>query len=152
MQIRLLAACAALSLSLLPAARGSDPNFPGVEKAMPAETFKAAGLAKLSPGERAALDEWIRGYSARRSQEAARQAGVDKAKAITESKISGSYVGFNERSIIVLENGDSYRVAQYSSSRNNPIQSPRVFLIPTMLGLKMFIPATGDEFRVVKSN
>lgn len=119
---------------------------------MPAETYKAAGMAKLSPGERAALDEWIRGYSSRRSQEAARQAGADKAKAITESKISGAYAGFNERSIIVLENGDSYRVAQYSSSRNNPIQSPRVFLIPTVLGIKMYIPATGDEFRVVKSN
>lgn len=147
-----LTCLAAFSVLIVPSALAADPSFPGVDKAMPAEVFKAAGMSKLSPTERAALDEWIRGYSARRSQEAARQAGADKAKAITESKVAGPYVGYNDRSVIVLENGDVYKVSQGKSSRNDPVQSPRVFLIPTVMGMKMFIPATGDEMRVVKVN
>lgn len=137
----------------LPALRAEEANFPGVQKAMPKEVFQAAGLGKLSEAERAALDEWIRGYSSRRSQEAARKAGADKANAITESKIAGPFSGFNERLPIVLENGAIYRVSQGKTAHYNPpIPSPRVFLIPTVMGMKMFIPATGDEIRVVKSN
>lgn len=146
------AAVLAALLSLPLGAARADESFPGVAKAMPAETYRAAGLARLTATERAALDEWIRGYTGRRTQEAARNAGKEKANAITESKIVGSFTGYNDRSVIVLENGAQYRVSQGRTSFNQPVESPRVFLIPTMLGMKMFIPATGDEIRVVKVN
>src|SRR5947199_853797 len=61
----------AFSLTL---AHAQNADFPGVEKAMSDKVFKAAGLDKLTPEERARLDEFSRSYTASANQEAAKVA------------------------------------------------------------------------------
>ncbi len=72
------ALCTAFSFGLAGFARAQNTDFPGVQKAMSPEAFEAAGLNKLSPDERARLDEFIRGYAATSTEKAA-TAAVDQA-------------------------------------------------------------------------
>lgn len=53
----------ALTLILTGIAQAEE-TFPGIEKLMTAEQFEAAGLHKLTPAEREALDRWLIGYTA----------------------------------------------------------------------------------------
>ena len=61
-------------------AHAQSPEFPGLQKAMSPEGFEQAGLSKLSPEERARLDQFIRGYVANASQQAATTAVDEAAK------------------------------------------------------------------------
>ncbi len=43
-------------------------NFPGIDKLMTAQEYKAAGMGKLSDAEREALNQWLIRYTAEDSQ------------------------------------------------------------------------------------
>lgn len=91
--------------SVAPLAQGQNSDFPGVQKAMSPETYDAAGLGKLSPEERARLDEFIRAYVTKSSEKAA-TAAVDSAA--KENKASAP------------EDPKQYRGAVYRLYRQQP--------------------------------
>ncbi|MFV0278572.1 MAG: hypothetical protein ACK5HY_15510 [Parahaliea sp.] len=110
---RLPALCLALAATLattLAAAQKGD--FPGVEKLMSPEQYQAAGLDKLSPKEREALNRWLLGYTAgeaqalRSTSEAVRQAEQDIR---IEAQISGDFDGWEGKTLFRLDNGQVWR-------------------------------------------
>jgi hypothetical protein len=89
-----------------------DERFPGVEKLMSVEEFREAGLHKLSPEEREALNRWLIGYTIgdapeiRSSNEEVRQA--DREQQI-RARIVGDFRGWSGETVFRLDNGQVWQ-------------------------------------------
>lgn len=137
-------------------AQAQSGEFPGVQKAMPAEEFEQAGLNKLSPEERARLDDFIRSYVATTTEKAATTA-VDKAvkergvaaPQVIQSNIVGVFSGYNGRSKFTLANGQVWQQSQEVSRAYPRIDSPPVLITKGLWGWRMYI-AGGGDIRVSK--
>lgn len=96
---------------LCPLTQARDNDFPGIEQLMSEEEFRAAGLHKLSPAEREALNRWLVGYTAedaqvlRHSSEEVRQAEQDIR---IEAEVKG-FRGWNGDTLFPLDNGQMWR-------------------------------------------
>ena len=153
----LLCTVAALALPTLASAQNAD--FPGVQKAMSPQAYEAAGLNKLSPEERARLDEFIRGYAAASSEKAATAAVDEAAKEgkvrrnepeIIQSTMVGRFTGYTGRSTFTLEDGSVWKQSQQVSRSFPPVDSPPVIVIKgtsMLAGYRMYI-AGGGNLRV----
>jgi hypothetical protein len=135
-----------------PNALAQPEEFPGVSKAMSSEEFEAAGLSKLSPEERARLDEFIRGYVSATTEKAA-SAAVDQAvkekKAappeLIESNIVGEFRGYRGSSKFVLANGQVWQQSQRDVRPYAPIQNPAVIIVKTKpWGWRMYVLGGGN--------
>ena len=140
-------------------AHAQAQDFPGVQKAMSPDAFEQAGLSKLSPEERARLDEFIRGYVSTSSEKAA-TAAVDQAAKegkvkrnepeVIQSSIVGVFKGYDGRTTFTLENGTVWKQSQQVSRSYPAINSPPVLVMKgtSMLsGYRMYI-AGGGNIRV----
>jgi hypothetical protein len=155
------ALCTALSFALVAVATAQNSDFPGVQRAMSPAAFEAAGLNKLSPDERARLDDFIRGYAAATNEKAASAAVDEAAKEgkvrrnepeIVQSALVGRFSGYDGRSSFTLENGQVYRQSQQVSRNFPPIDSPPVIVVKgtsMLAGYRMYI-AGGGNIRVVR--
>lgn len=86
--------------------------FPGVEKLMSAEQFEAAGLHKLTPAERQALDRWLVSYTAEEAPEMLRSNPEVRAaeEAIRiEARINQPFNGWTGDTTFYLDNGQVWR-------------------------------------------
>lgn len=139
----------ALSLSL---AHAQNRDFPGVEKAMSDKAYKEMGLDKLTPDERARLNEFIRSYTASANQEAAKVAVDEAVKSnkvssqpqVIESRIIGPFHGYNGRSRFTLENGQVWAQSQQVSAAYPPVDSPPVVIVKGGWGWRMYILGGGN--------
>jgi hypothetical protein len=137
-------------LSPIPA-WAQSAEFTGVEKAMSPQEYDAAGLQKLTPEERARLDEFIRRFVSSSNQVAAQKA-VDRAvkerKAtppeIIQSRIVGPFTGFNGSTSFTLENGQRWRQSQPDSRYFPKVESPPVIIVKDQIGYRMYIAGGGD--------
>jgi hypothetical protein len=128
-----------------------NTEFPGVEKAMSAKEYEAAGLQKLTSDERARLDGFIRGFVSSSNQVAAEKA-VDRAvkerkvtpPEIIQSRIVGPFTGYKGDTTFTLENGERWRQAQPESGYFPKIDSPPVLIIKGTIGYRMYIAGGGD--------
>jgi hypothetical protein len=126
-------------------------DFPGVEKAMTPEQYERAGLQKLTPEERARLDEFIRGFVSSSTQVAATKA-VDQAVAerkvappeVIESRIVGPFTGYNGNTIFTLENGQRWQQSQPDSRYFPKVDSPTVTIVKGTFGYRMYITGGGN--------
>lgn len=126
-------------------------EFPGVEKAMSPQEYDAAGLQKLTPDERARLDEFIRRFVSSSNQVAAEKA-VDRAvkerkvtpPEIIQSRIVGPFTGFNGSTVFTLENGQRWRQSQPDSRYFPKVDSPPVLIARDRIGYRMYIAGGGD--------
>src|SRR4051812_32147804 len=116
-----------------------DKAFPGLKKAMDAETYARSGLQNLSPEQRASLDAFIQDYVSGKQKEAADVAAteaVDRAvkdrkvtpPEVIESRIVGAYTGYNLRTVLQLANGTSWKPTNSEILSVSPIQSPAVVI------------------------
>ncbi len=137
-------------------------NFPGVQKALSPEQYSATGLNKLSPEERANLDNYLRGYfngatervvqkatevaSAKAVDQAVKQHKVEPPQLI-ESHIVGTVSSWKSDQVFTLENGQRWKVIDNSNNHFRPVENPDVFLVRDYLGFKMAI-AGGGTVRV----
>lgn len=141
----------------LEAAEPESTPFPGVEKAMTAGDYAAAGLSKLEPAERAKLDEFIRNYvsvsNERVATAAVEQAVKDKkvTPEVIESRIVGPFTGYTGRTIFTLENGQRWAQSQRDIRYIPKIDSPPVVIVKAGMGYRMHI-AGGGMIRVSKVN
>jgi hypothetical protein len=153
--------CTAASFALAGLAAAQNSDFPGVQRAMSPQAFDAAGLNKLSPEERARLDEFIRGYAQATSEKAA-TAAVDQAARegkvrrnepeIVQSALVGRFTGYSGRDSFTLENGQVYKQSQQVSRSFPPVDSPPVLVVKgtsMLAGYRMYI-AGGGNIRVVR--
>jgi hypothetical protein len=131
-------------------------DFPGVEKAMAPEAFDQAGLNKLTPDERARLDQFIRGYVAASSEKAA-TAAVDQAvktrkvkqPEVIESNIVGPFTGYDGRARFTLQNGQVWAQSQQVVRTYPRVDSPPVIIVKAGWGYRMYILG-GGNIRVSK--
>lgn len=145
---------ALVSFPLSGSAQNAD--FPGVQKAMAPPAFEQAGLNKLTPEERARLDEFFRGYLASSNEKAA-TAAVDNAvktnkvtePEIIQSRIVGPFKGYNGRSRFTLENGQVWAQSQQETRPYPPVDSPPVLITKAGWGHRMYILG-GGNIRVSK--
>ncbi len=126
-------------------------SFPGVKSALTPEQYAAAGLNKLSPEEKARLDEALKGYFAGATQKVVEQAttqAVDKAvkekraKApdLIESRITGTFTGWTNRTVFVLDNGERWKPLDNNTHASfPPVENPQVFIVRDAFGYKMAI-------------
>jgi hypothetical protein len=157
-RICLLAGLALVSVNFaaVEAAEPESTPFPGLQKAMSAEEYEAAGLSKLDATERAKLDEFIKNYVAVSNEKVATSA-VDKAvkenkvsaPEVIQSRIVGPFTGYNGRSTFTLENGQRWAQSQRDSAYFPKIDSPPVIIIKAGFGYRMYI-AGGGAIRVTK--
>ncbi len=146
------------ALTLAGLLRAEPSEFPGVQKAMAAEDFEQAGLQKLTPDERARLDQFIRSYVASSSEQAA-TAAIDRAvkekkiklaePEVIASNIVGPFSGYNGRSRFTLANGQVWSQSQQVIRAYPQIDSPPVLLTKGSWGWRMYI-AGGGDIRVSK--
>ncbi|GAB3282997.1 hypothetical protein [Parahaliea aestuarii] len=102
-----------LCLAFTAALASAQPkDFPGIEQLMSPEDFRAAGLDKLSPAEREALNRWLVGYTAgeaqalRESSEEVKQAEQDIR---IEAEVKGDFSGWSGDTLFPLDNGQLWR-------------------------------------------
>lgn len=158
-QFAVVLLCTLSALALAAPASAQNSEFPGVQKAMSPQAYEQAGLNKLSPEERARLDEFIRGFAAASSEKAA-SAAVDQAAKegkvkrnepeVIQSSIVGTFRGYDGRTTFTLENGQVWKQSQQVSRAYPPIDSPPVLIIKgtsMLAGYRMYI-AGGGNIRV----
>ncbi len=104
-----------IMLSLLvstPLLWADDKDFPGIEKLMSEEQYQAAGIYKLSPAEREALNQWLIHYTIgdaptlRTTNEEVIQAEND---ILIEANIVPPFKGWTGDTIFRLDNGQIWR-------------------------------------------
>ena len=146
-----------LLVAATPFARAQTSEFPGVQKAMSPEQFQGAGLDKLSPEERAQLDQFIRGYVSQSNQQAA-TAAVDQAVKerkveepdVIQSNIVGPFKGYTGQSRFTLANGQVWKQAQGDIRRYPTVDSPPVIIVKAGLGTSRMYILGGGNIRVMK--
>lgn len=149
--------CTTLLLASFAFAQKEANEFPGVQKLMSPKAFEEAGLQKLTPEERAHLDDFIRRYSASTNEEAAKVA-VDRAvnenkvpsqPQVIETRIVGPFKGYDGRTRFTLENGQVWAQSQQVSRAYPLVDSPPVIIVKAGFGHRMYILG-GGEIRVSK--
>lgn len=98
--------------------------------------YQAAGLDKLTPEERARLDELV---AAERRGTAASDGVVRKGKpatpAVTRGQIAGRLTGWTEGTVLTFEDGSRWQIVSKGSYRAAPVRnSPKVELVPLVNG------------------
>jgi hypothetical protein len=99
----------------------ADETFPGVTKAMTPGEYARAGLEKLSPQERRALDEWIARYTGREIEqivadkvaEVRRLEVAPQPKEVTADRIVANltlpFDGWSGKTTFTLDNGQVWK-------------------------------------------
>ena len=98
-------------LSSVAAAAAGDA-FPGVQKLMTAEEFKAAGLDKLSTQERQALDTWLTKFTATEAPallESNEEVKEVQAAHVISANIKQPFEGWSGKTVFYLDNGQVWR-------------------------------------------
>ena len=155
--LRLIPSCLVLAGSVylgaaaLHAQAPSGDDFPGVKKALTADQYAAAGLGKLSPPEQARLDEALKAYFSGATEKVVERAttqAVDRAvkekKAtapdLIESHLVGTFTGWNNRTVFVLDNGERWRPIDNNTRASfPPTDNPQVYIVRDTFGYKMAI-------------
>lgn len=147
--ITLLYTIALLASPALQAQAGS--SFPGIEALMTPEEYRAAGLQKLTPEERKALNGFLIRYTAEDSQVLLNN-DEEVKKAVEEqeiiSVIQQPFKGWSGDTIFHLENG---QIWQQRQAGNYPYRgsSPEVRITKNFMGFyKMELVENGKAVAV----
>ncbi len=126
-------------------------SFPGVESLMEAEEYKAAGLDKLTPEERDALNQWLIKYTAFEARVILRTnkevKEVEKQFEMT-ARIKQPFAGWSGKTLFYLDNGEIWQ--QRLSGRYSYTQDDTTVLIDkNFMGFHvMTLIATGQSIGV----
>jgi hypothetical protein len=118
-------------------------------KAAQAETAKAEAETKAAKAEAATTEKKPSGGIWAKAK-VLLAAGTEIEYTPTESRIAGDFTGWSGRSVIVLENGQRWQIANGGSYITPPIPSPKVTIFPAKLGgFWMKIEGVGSRVKVV---
>lgn len=130
---------------LLAATTAGAAEFSSLEERMSEQEFRAAGLDRLSAEELAALNAWLRtkgvsaGAAATSDRTGFKSSGGllgdnSGQSAIEGVRIKGEFRGWEPGDVIVLNNGQAWRVDEDSGFSIPAVQDPIVTIEPAMLG------------------
>lgn len=138
-------------VSGLAVAEDEAKTFPGIEALMSPQEYKAAGLDKLSPAEREALDSFLIRYTAEDSSALLRNdEEVKKAAEEQEivSVIQQPFNGWSGETIFLLENGQVWK-QRYSGRYHYSGSSPEVRITRNFMGFfRMELVESGKTVQV----
>ncbi len=144
--------CVGLAAGLA-AADGKSGSFPGVEALMTPAEYRAAGLEKLTPQERKALDQWLIRYTAEdapvllNNDEEVKQA-VQEQEIV--STIVSPFAGWSGNTVFTLANGQVWqqrRQSKYAYTGN--AAAPEVRITRNFMGFySMELLETGTKVLV----
>jgi len=130
-----------LSLLLLATAVAAAQEFSSLEERMTGSEFKAAGLDQLSPEQLAALNAWLRHERAPAPAVTAlpqvdrRGLHSDESEGgPIHSTIPGTFRGWQGRTRITLENGQTWETDSGSSFAGIRLDNPGVTITPGSFG------------------
>ena len=128
--------------------------FSSLEEQMTGDEFKASGLEKLTPGELAALNNWVRAHSLA-TLDAPEMGTADAGgenQAIEEmddtpitSKLVGKFSGWDGQTTFKLENGMIWQQVDKDKFYIKEIDSPLVTIEPGTFGSKWKLTVEGYE-------
>ena len=102
-----------LTFSLLTApVSAADATFPGIDKLMTAEEYKASGLDKLNAQEREALDAWLMKFTATEAPallETNEEVQEVQAEHVISANIKPPFDGWDGKTVFYLDNGQVWR-------------------------------------------
>lgn len=133
-----------------------------IEQRMSPEEFAAAGLAKLSPEELAALNAWLRGtlkVETERAAAVAAQVAAEKVKddnrgffhfdsdeAIV-ARLQGRFDGFARNRRYTLDNGQVWKQLDNARLEGVELDSPEVTISPGVFGNVWYLKVDGYNKR-----
>jgi hypothetical protein len=129
----------------------ANESFPGVKSLMEADEYQAAGLSKLTPEERDALNQWLIKYTAfeapviRRTNEEVKKV---EAQFEATAHIIQPFNGWTGKTLFYLDNGEVWQ--QRMSGRYSYAKKDTAILInKNILGFHMMtLVATGQSIGV----
>lgn len=138
-------AFAPLSLAVLFAvsagASAAERHYVPVEQRFSAEQMQATGLSSLSPAQLTLLNELLSQDQTKAVAEAERKIQAERNDPFSKvtadpihSTIKGEFRGFSGGNVIVLDNGQRWRVIDGSLFIGKPVTSPKVTIKPGMMG------------------
>lgn len=124
---------------------------PAVLQTMSAVEQGATGIEKLTPAERARLEEWIHRHSTNVAQLAAssacRMAPTPVVTTALESRIAGDFTGWDGATVFYLENGQVWQQTSFDRLAVY-IPRPRVSFISTGSAWRMSVEGLGPTVPV----
>lgn len=117
-------------------AADEDQTFPGIEALMTPEEFEAAGLQRLTPEERDALNQFLIRYTAEDAQIMLREDKQVKQAAQEqeiESVIKSPFTGWSGKTVFYLENGQVWQQRRMGNYRYQG-DNPRVLISKNFMG------------------
>jgi hypothetical protein len=116
-----------------------------IEQIMSPEEFKAAGLDKLSSKELKNLNAWLRGDREKvLKKAAAREARIQKELIV--SRVDGVFNGASTGTIIPLEDGTSWKLANAGEHYSGHADHPGVAVFKSIFGWKMRIGGIAEFY------
>lgn len=151
---------AVLAAALFPlvAARATPSASPPpvrLSRLMSEHAYKAAGLARLTPAERRALDVWIGRHlraivnAARHARTAARfglpRVRFGRMPDRIVSHLVGVFTGWSGHTRFRLRNGEVWVQEGYGSFSTPPLRDPRVVIKKLLVGYVLRVPPYGNQ-------
>lgn len=152
-----------MCFALTPISTMAQSGFASLEEQMNGTEFQAAGLEKLTPEELASLNTWIRMHSlatldAPRINDSRAMAGEDGGekpgieemeREPIETRINGTFVGWDGHTIFKLENGMIWAQADKDKFYSRELINPRVVVEPAMFGnWRLSVEGIDEDVRV----
>jgi hypothetical protein len=148
---------ALLAVCLVTAASAQTPSVPPVEDLMDPATFRAAGLHKLNDAELAHLNTWLQVLAATVLRvyggEGAAPAGAGpptsapSSPSVIESRIDGTFEGWDGDTVFRLINGQVWQQATYAYHYAYAYM-PRVLIVRDGSGYVMQVEGVRPTVRV----
>lgn len=146
-------ACFVLAGTCLPGAAGAadeqaHKDFPGVEKLMSAEDYARAGLDKLTPGERAALNAWLVRYTAGEAAvvaETSQEVRQAAEEAAIVARILPPFDGWDGNTVFRLDNGQVWRQRQPGRYRHEAGKDSEVRIRKNFFGFYVLTLASSGR-------
>ena len=136
--IRFLPLCALLLASVAPHARADDNST--LEERMSFKDFTRFGLDKLSPDQLRGLNDWMKAHGqdcapvAANGATAAPSAQPAATPDRVTSRIAGEFSGWEQGTVLVLENGQKWEVRDDDPLIASREKSPAVTVEKGLLG------------------
>jgi hypothetical protein len=131
-------------------ARSAENEAGDIQQAMTPEEFKGAGLEKLTPGELAKLNAWLRGDREKALKKAEKKAAQREEKAklnLIVSRIDGVWNGIVPGEVIRLEDGSKWKLANKDEHYGGYADHPAVAVFKNgIFGWKMRVSALAEFY------
>jgi len=150
--IRILPLCALLLACVAPHVRADDTST--LEERMSFKDFTRFGLDKLSPDQMRGLNEWMKAHGQDCAPATSTAPGAVSAQPAAppdrvKSRIAGDFSGWEQGTVLVLENGQKWEVRDDDPLIASREKSPAVTIEKGLLGWTLSVAGHPEIAHVI---